>query len=158
MIEEENKYKKLLACYMNHLIELNGSSMLDYYTDNLKLEDVEELMQIEKDSNQIINGETIEKSRLESINEAVQNLITKHQLRGSQKLEIKTKRQAIMWWLRFNTQYTLSTIGQKAYKDHSTVLHAIRRVNEYIDTNDELMIEYCKEIWKELDQFKKEIK
>lgn len=158
MIEEENKYKKLLACYMNHLIELNGSSMLDYYTDNLKLEDVEELMQIEKDSNQIINGETIEKSRLESINEAVKNLMTKHQLRGSQKLEIKTKRQAIMWWLRFNTQYTLSTIGQKAHKDHSTVLHAIRRVNEYIDTNDELMIEYCKEIWKELDQFKKEIK
>lgn len=158
MIEAENKYKRLLACYINHIVDLEGSSMLDYYTENLTKEDVEELMEIESESNQIINGEEIEKSRLESINEAVQTLITKHQLRGSQKLEIKTKRQAIMWWLRFNTQYTLSTIGQKANKDHSTVLHAIRRVNEYIDTNDELMMEYCKEIWKELDQFKKEVK
>lgn len=158
MIEEESKYKRLLACYINHIVELEGSSRLDYYTENLTKEDVEELMEIEKESNQIINGEEIEKSRLESINYAVQNLITKHQLRGSQKLEIKTKRQAIMWWLRSNTQYTLSTIGQKAYKDHSTVLHAIRRVNEYIDTNDELMLEYCNQIWKDLNQFKKEVK
>lgn len=159
MIEAENKYKRLLACYINHIVELEGSSMLDYYTENLTKEDVEELMEIESESNQIINGEEIEKSRLESIDQAVQTLITKHQLRGSQKLEIKTKRQAIMWWLKQNTKYNLRTIGEKVDdKDHSTVLHAIRRVSEYIDTNDELLLHYCSQIWKDLNQFKKEVK
>ena len=73
--------------------------------------------------------------------------------------EIKTKRQAIMWWLKQNTKYNLRTIGEKVDdKDHSTVLHAIRRVNEYIDTNDELLIHYCNQIWKDLNQFKKDVK
>lgn len=156
MIEAENKYKRLLARYINHIVDLEGSSRLDYYTENLTREDVEELMEIESESNQIINGEEIENSRLESIDQAIQTLITKHQLIGSQKLEIKTKRQAIMWWLRKNTDYNFRTIGEKVTnKDHSTVLHAIRRVDEYIDTNDELLLHYCSQIWKDLNQFKK---
>lgn len=156
MIEEENNYKKLLASYINHIVELYGSSRLDYYTNHLTPENVEELMEIESESNQIINGEEIENSRLESIDKTVNDLIKKHQLIGSQKLEIKTKRQAIMWWLRKNTDYNLRTIGEKVTnKDHSTVLHAIRRVNEYIDTNDELLLHYCNQIWKDLNQFKK---
>lgn len=155
MIEAENKYKRLLACYINHIVDLEGSSRLDYYTENLTREDVEELMEIESESNQIINGEEIENSRLESIDKTVNDLITKHQLIGSQKLEIKTKRQAIMWWLRKNTDYNFRTIGEKVTnKDHSTVLHAIRRVDEYIDTNDELLLHYCSQIWEDLNQFK----
>ena len=56
-------------------------------------------------------------------------------------------RQAIMKIARNRTQMTLKQIGEIWGKDHSTVIHGLRRVNNAYDTNDELYLDWESEIY-----------
>ena len=56
-------------------------------------------------------------------------------------------RQAIMKIARNRTQMTLKQIGEIWKKDHSTVIHGLRRVNNAYDTNDELYLDWESEIY-----------
>ena len=48
---------------------------------------------------------------------------------------------------RNRTQMTLKQIGEIWGKDHSTVIHGLRRVNNAYDTNDELYLDWESEIY-----------
>lgn len=56
-------------------------------------------------------------------------------------------RQAIMKIARNRTNMTLKQIGEIWGKDHSTVIHGLRRVNNAYDTNDELYLDWESEIY-----------
>ena len=56
-------------------------------------------------------------------------------------------RQAIMKIARNRTKMTLKQIGEIWGKDHSTVIHGLRRVNNAYDTNDELYLDWESEIY-----------
>jgi len=61
-----------------------------------------------------------------------QSLINKNR-----KKEIVYARQLIMYFSRILKVGSLSFIGNKFHKDHSTVLHAIKVIKNYIDTDRE---------------------
>ena len=56
-------------------------------------------------------------------------------------------RQAIMKIARNRTNMTLKQIGEIWGKDHSTIIHGLRRVNNAYDTNDELYLDWESEIY-----------
>ncbi len=51
---------------------------------------------------------------------------------------IAHQRYFLMWFLRKNTQMTLSQIGNLFLKDHSTVIHGINYHEESIEINDRI--------------------
>ena len=51
---------------------------------------------------------------------------------------IAHQRFFIMWFLRRNTEMTLSQIGNLFKKDHATVIHGINYHDESIEINDEV--------------------
>jgi chromosomal replication initiation ATPase DnaA len=48
-------------------------------------------------------------------------------------------RQVGMWWLKNNTKKSLRLIGEVFGKDHATALHAIKTINNLIDTDKEFV-------------------
>ena len=56
-----------------------------------------------------------------------------------QKREFVVPRQVGMWWLKNNTKKSLRLIGEVLGKDHGTALHAIKTINNYIDTDKEFV-------------------
>jgi hypothetical protein len=50
-----------------------------------------------------------------------------------------TPRQVGMWWLKNNTKKSLRLIGEVFGKDHATALHAIKTINNLIDTDKEFV-------------------
>jgi len=54
----------------------------------------------------------------------------------TRKREVVEARQISMWWRERNTRDTLSRIGELlGGYDHATVLHAVKTVNNLIDTD-----------------------
>lgn len=61
-----------------------------------------------------------------------------HELkRQTRKREIAEARQICMWLRLKHTRDSLMTIGRRYNKDHTTVLHAKKVVNNLMDTNRE---------------------
>ena len=53
----------------------------------------------------------------------------------SRKRELVNSRQVAMFYLKENTNETLNKIGNYFNRDHATVLHAIKTVNNLSDTD-----------------------
>jgi len=66
---------------------------------------------------------------------------------NNRKREVVKCRQTVMYILKKNSGMSLSTIGRLFNKNHATVLHAIRAINDEMFWNKEL----CKEL-EELEQ------
>ena len=54
----------------------------------------------------------------------------------NRKEEVVITRQLCMWYMRGNTLFSLAKIGRRYKKDHATVLHAIKTINEIIETKN----------------------
>lgn len=66
---------------------------------------------------------------------------------NGRRADVVCIRQAVMKIARNRTQMTLKQIGEIWGKDHSTVIHGLRRVNNAYDTNDELYLDWESEIY-----------
>lgn len=82
----------------------------------------------------------------------VKAIIQKHKISlVSRNRELVFKRQLLMWYLRKNTNLSLSRIGQICgKKDHATTLHAFRTIENYLEYNDKVFKEVTDEINTEL--------
>jgi len=57
---------------------------------------------------------------------------------SGRKREIVMVRHFLMWHMRRNLRMTLGSVGEVFDRDHTTVIHAITMVHNYIQTDDEL--------------------
>lgn len=82
----------------------------------------------------------------------IKAIIQKHKISlVSRNRELVFKRQLLMWYLRNNTNLSLSRIGQICgKKDHATVLHAVKSIDNLLSYNDKYFLEVTEEINKEL--------
>lgn len=82
----------------------------------------------------------------------IKAIIQKHKISlVSRNRELVFKRQLLMYYLRNNTNLSLSRIGQICgKKDHATVLHGVRTVENYLEYNDKVFKETVDEINTEL--------
>lgn len=72
----------------------------------------------------------------------------------TRKREVVFARQLLMWYLRKNTKISLKKIGKICGKrDHATVLHAEKTVDNYLDYNDK----YFKQVTENLNNDLKQI-
>ena len=72
----------------------------------------------------------------EGILPGVINIIEEEQLRTPNRTRhIAHQRYFLMWFLRRNTQMTLSQIGNLFLKDHSSVIHGIKYHEESVEIN-----------------------
>ena len=80
----------------------------------------------------------------------IKAIIQKHKISlVSRNRELVFKRQLLMWYLRKNTNLSLSRIGQICgKKDHATTLHAFRTIENYLEYKDK----YFKEVTDEINQ------
>lgn len=105
----------------------------------------------------------VENNRINAIHEQVRNIIVYYDLdkrvgdgKQSRKNNLVQKRQALAWWLRKNTNKSLSDIGTLIGIDnHTTVLHAIRRMDNAIQVKDKLFLEDVQPILDTLEPYKK---
>lgn len=64
--------------------------------------------------------------------------ITRENIKGrNRKRDVVTARHIAMYLLRNKTDLTLLNIGKKLYRDHTSVIHAMRKINDFIYINDE---------------------
>ena len=99
-----------------------------------------------KNSKKDITIDFIEKTVCDYFNMPI-NLINSK----TRKREIVQARQIAMYFAKSLTKKSLATIGAKiGGKDHATVLHACKTVNNLIDTDKRFQV-YIKEIEKKLD-------
>jgi chromosomal replication initiation ATPase DnaA len=68
--------------------------------------------------------------------------------KGRDRDTLVVPRQVGMWWLKNNTKKSLRLIGDVFYKDHATAFHAIKTVNNLIDTDKEFVEKIIKEFVK----------
>lgn len=67
--------------------------------------------------------------------------ITVDELIGtSRKHNILMVRQCVMWLMRTRYRMFLTDIGKHFDRDHTTVINAITRVNNYLHTKDEVYL------------------
>jgi chromosomal replication initiation ATPase DnaA len=65
--------------------------------------------------------------------EKVKELIAEYDLaRNCRKREIVYRRSLLCWYLCNNTRMTLSEIGQMFGKDHSSIIHARKTIDDFI--------------------------
>jgi hypothetical protein len=55
----------------------------------------------------------------------------------TRKRTIVEPRQVVMWFRKKNTKESLAEIGERYGKDHATVLHAVKTVNNLKETDKE---------------------
>ena len=82
----------------------------------------------------------------------VKTIIQKHKISlVSRNRDLVFKRQLLMWYLRNNTNLNLKRIGLICgKKDHATVLHGVKTVDNYLEYNDKVFKETVDEINTEL--------
>lgn len=67
---------------------------------------------------------------------------------NSRNADVVSIRQAIMRMARENTNLSLKQIGSIWGKDHSTVIHGLRRAADSYDTNDEIYLDWESEVYR----------
>jgi chromosomal replication initiation ATPase DnaA len=72
-------------------------------------------------------------------------------LSPSRKAELVAARQVYWWLCRKYTGATVTKLGSDFGKDHTTVLYALQRVNDLIDTKDDTVLPKLKEIEKSIN-------
>lgn len=110
-----------------------------------------------------VDNIVVENNRINAIHEQIKDIVAYYDLdkrAGNGKLLRKNrlvqKRQALAWWLRANTGKSLDEIGVLAGGlHHSTVIHAIERVENAFDVNDKLFLEDVQPIFDTLEPYKK---
>jgi hypothetical protein len=60
-------------------------------------------------------------------------------------------RMYVYWLAKEYTRFSLPRIGRAMRRDHSTILHGIRKINKLIEEKDERAIALTKQMQKELD-------
>jgi hypothetical protein len=60
-------------------------------------------------------------------------------VKGRDRDTLVIPRQVGMWWLKNNTKKSLRLIGEVFRRDHATASHAIKTINNYIDTDKEFV-------------------
>jgi len=60
-------------------------------------------------------------------------------------------RMYVYWLAKEYTRFSLPRIGRAMRRDHSTILHGIKKINKLIEENDERAIALTKQMQKELD-------
>jgi chromosomal replication initiation ATPase DnaA len=82
----------------------------------------------------------------------VKTIIQKHKISlVSRDRSLVFKRQLLMWYLRNNTNLNLKRIGLICgKKDHATVLHGVKTVDNYLEYKDKYFKEVTNEINTEL--------
>lgn len=91
--------------------------------------------------------------------EKVEELIKVFDIKTNREIENKFRRQAIMWWLRKNTSFSLKKIGElMGGYGHATVINAIKIHNQLSDANDKLYVRLRTEVFDFLEPYKKSIK
>ena len=82
----------------------------------------------------------------------VKSIIQKHKISlVSRDRSLVFKRQLLMWYLRNNTNLNLKKIGLICgKKDHATVLHGVKTVDNYLEYKDKYFKEVTDEINTEL--------
>lgn len=130
---------------------LDAIRLKDEYL-KLHLEQCDIIAEFEKQ-----NEKLADRPRLEIIKQRVAILKAMYQLDlKSRKREILIPRQALQYWLKKNTQLTLTEIGKMTGgKDHATVLHSTRQIESFLFMKDQDMLELCRPIWDALDDVKR---
>ena len=72
----------------------------------------------------------------------------------NRKMEVVYARQLVMYFAKTMSVGSLAFIGSKFYKDHATVLHSVKTIRNYIET-DRQKREEIKEYSKKFDKVKK---
>jgi len=67
---------------------------------------------------------------------------------NSRNADVVCIRQAIMKIARARTTLSLKQIGSIWGKDHSTVIHGLRRVENAYDTNDDIYLDWESEVYR----------
>jgi len=83
-----------------------------------------------------------------------------YQMTKTRKREIVIARQVSMYYMKENTRLSLAHIGAYFLRDHATVLHACKTVNNLRDTDREFrsdMVRICNKICCEMLAGKPEI-
>lgn len=111
------------------------------FTTRINREKLEEVKKIICEKDLPPEGKTIRFQDLEKIKE-LSEIITK--TRG--RLDVVTRRQYLVFFLRKNTNYSLSRIGIFIGRDHASVHHSINKIEDYFHSNDIEMLEYCWEV------------
>lgn len=98
-----------------------------------------------------------EQPRLELIQRRLPIIIKEFGLKEkTRRQDVRILRQALYYWLKFNTRMSLAKIGKVCYnQDHATVLNACKKIQGYIDVNDKDILELCRLIWDRLDDLKR---
>jgi chromosomal replication initiation ATPase DnaA len=78
------------------------------------------------------NGRDYEKTLMEIL--GYYNLTITELIKKNRKNEIVTARMVCMCALYYEHRWTLQTVGKFFYRHHTTVMHAIERVRNLIDT------------------------
>lgn len=130
---------------------LDAIRLKDEYL-RLHLEQCEIIAEYEKQS-----AAQSEQPRLELIQRRLPIIIQEFGLKEkTRRQDVRILRQALYYWLKFNTRMSLTKIGTVCYKqNHATVLNACRKIQGYIDINDKDILELCRLIWDRLDDLKR---
>ena len=69
---------------------------------------------------------------------------------NSRKTEIVAARQAYCYYARKYTKKSFDRIGRDINRDHATVLHSVRTVNDLLDAKDSMMLDLVNKVNKYL--------
>lgn len=150
MIEESKEFDPTSISYANAV------KAVAYYKATFAelIEDID----IEVDrSVQIIQ---LERDRLDAIDIVLKTINEVHNIfNKNRQFEVITKRQAVQYWLRKNTNYTTAKVGQMTCVggkfDHSTICNSMRMIEFYKESRDYHALALCRQMWNILDEHKK---
>lgn len=101
----------------------------------------------------------IEIDRNEMIVEKVEELIKVFEIKQNRKIDNRFRRQAIMWWLRKHTSFSLKQIGElMGGYGHATVINAVKIHNQLSDANDKLYTRLRTEVFDFLEPYERSSK
>jgi len=69
----------------------------------------------------------------------------------SQKNEVVIARQLFCYYMRKLTKRSLAQIGRQIWKDHATVLHSVKAIENYIATKDICTLNMMRQLEQHLD-------
>lgn len=72
---------------------------------------------------------------------------------GIRKNRIVMEARFYTYWLAKNyTMFSYPRIGKALNRDHTTILHGVRKINGLLDSRDDRAVHYCKQLKEELDR------
>jgi len=104
-----------------------------------------------------MNYKEFKESMENSFIRSVEEIIEVEKLSGAKRVRhIVHQRFYLMWFLRKNTELSLSEIGELFDRDHATVMHGVKYHNDAIEINDKVYLKNTYLIKRYLDKKIKE--